>query len=153
MRRTYRPDRPASAPMAGWFIRAAGWFRPSRPGPGLLHSGLAGVGAVRAAWDAEPHPCGACRLAPSPGPVPGVVLTLPAMIGAVAARIPIRIHQRFSAPPRYQRWNMYRRVRVVDTLLVLIHGPPDAELNRCAPVLRCCLGRAWQHADAGPAQR
>jgi hypothetical protein len=85
--------------------------------------GLVRVRAVRAAKDAEPYPDGACRLAPSPGPVSGMVLTLPAVIGAVAARIPIRIHQRLRAPSRDERRNMYRRVRVVDTLLVLVHGP------------------------------
>jgi hypothetical protein len=53
-----------------------------------------------------------------------VVLTLPAVIGAVAARMPIRIHQRLGAPPRDERRNMYRRVRIVDTLLVLVPGSP-----------------------------
>jgi len=112
--------------MAGRFIRTG---RPVPPHYGLArvspNLGLVGVVAVRAARDAEPYPDGACRLAPSPGPVSGVVLTFPAVIGAVAARIPIRIHQRFGAPSRDERRNMYRRVRVVDTLLVLVHGPPD----------------------------
>ena len=112
MRRTYRPERSTSASMAGWLIRAVG-------------RGLVRVGAVRATRDAKPYPDGACRLAPSPGPVSGVVLTLPAVIGTVAARIPIRIHQRLGAPSRDERRNMYRRVRVVDMLLVLVHGPPD----------------------------
>jgi hypothetical protein len=47
---------------------------------------------------------------------------------------------------------MHRRVGVVDTLLVLVHGPLMAELNPRAQVLRRCPGRAGQHADAGPAQ-
>ena len=54
-----------------------------------------------------------------------MVFTLAAVIGAVAARIPIRIDERFGAPSRDERRNMYGRVRVVDTLLVLVHGPPD----------------------------
>ena len=86
-------------------------------------SGLVGVGAVRAARDAEPYPDGGRRLALGPGPASGVVLTLPAVIGAVAARIPISFHKRLGAPFRDERRNMYRRVRVVDPLLVLVHGP------------------------------
>jgi len=85
---------------------------------------LVGVSAVRAARDAEPCPDGACGLAARPGPVPAVVLTLPAVIGAVATRIPIRIHQRLGAPPGDERRNMHGRVPVVDTLLVLVHGSP-----------------------------
>jgi hypothetical protein len=102
----------------------------SPPNPGLV-----GVGAVRAARDAEPEPDGACGLAATPGPVSDVVLTFPAVIGAVAARIPIRIQERFGAPSRDERRNVYGRVCVVDTLPVLVHGCPlMAELNRCAHV-------------------
>ena len=53
-----------------------------------------------------------------------MMLTPFAVIGAVAAGIPIRIDERFGAPSRDERRNMYRRVRVVDTLLVLVHGSP-----------------------------
>jgi hypothetical protein len=118
-----RPDCSCSC-CCSWFPRAD------------LPFGLLGVGAVRAARDAEPEPDGARGLATSPGPVFAMVLTLPAVIGAVATRIPIRIDKRFGAPSRDQRRNVYGRVRVVDTLLVLVHGCPlMAEPNRCTHVL------------------
>lgn len=94
----------------------------ARPVPNL---GLIGVGAVRAARDTEQNPDGACGLAAGPGPVVGVVLTLPAMIGAVAAPIPIRIHEHLGALSRNERKDMHGRVGVVDTLPVLVHGAPD----------------------------
>jgi hypothetical protein len=57
------------------------------------------------------------------------MLTLPAVIGAVAAPIPIRIHEHFGALSRNERKDMHRRVGVVDTLLVLVHGPLMIQLN------------------------
>jgi alpha-beta hydrolase superfamily lysophospholipase len=112
---------PAWAQEGARAIAASVQHDPARPVPDL---GLIGVGAVRAARDAGPQPDGACGLATGPGPVFAVVLTLPAVISAVAAPIPIRIHERFGAPSRDERTDMHRCVGVVDTLLVLVHGSP-----------------------------
>ena len=127
----------------------SGHHGPARSVPNL---GLTGVGAVRTARDAEPQPDGACGLAAGPGPVFDVMLTLPAVIGAVAAPILTRIHKHFGALSRDERKDMHRRVGVVDTLLVLVHGPLMVELNPCTQVLRRCPGRPGQQADAGLAQ-
>jgi hypothetical protein len=139
-----RPSRTAPASwQTGKWITPTGWTGSTRvsiagrfsragrrvsaqhgPARSVPNPGLIAVGAVRAAGDADPQPDGAYGLAASPGPVVGVMLPLHAVLGAVAAPIPIRIHQRFGAPSRDQRKDMHRRVGVMDTFLVLIRGSP-----------------------------
>jgi hypothetical protein len=114
-----------------------------RGGLGSPNLGLIGVEAVRAARDARPLPDGARRLAAGPGPVFAVMLTLPAVIGAVAAQMPIRTGEHFGAPSGDERRDMYGRVGVVETFWVLVHGGPlGVELNPCAHLLRRSARRA-----------
>jgi hypothetical protein len=81
-----------------------------------------------------------------------MMLTLSAVIGAVAAPIPIRIHDRFGPPSRGERKDMHQRVGVVDTLLALVHGfPLMAEPDLCAQVLRAVPGA--QGSTRTPAPR